>query len=69
MLEDLNMEKGFEIERIKKTEIKLEKLKISKTIVDSIRKPAISKKCYHALLGFYLCQSRIHNIIDLIMYD
>ena len=35
------------IERIKKIEIKLEKLKISKTIVDTIKKSAISEKCLH----------------------
>ena len=47
------MEKGFEIERIKNIEIKLEKLKISKTIVDAITKSVISKKkkkyLYHIL--------------------
>ena len=36
------MEKGFEIE-IKNIEIKLEKLKIPKTIVDAITKSVISK--------------------------
>ena len=40
------MEKGFEIERIKNIEIKLEKLKIPKTIVDAITKSVISKKKY-----------------------
>ena len=46
------MEKGFEIERIKNIEIKLEKLKIPKTIVDAITKSVISKKkkyLYHIL--------------------
>ena len=46
----LEMEKGFEIERIKTIEIKLEKLEISKTIVDTIKKWVTSKKyLYHIL--------------------
>ena len=47
LIGDLNMEKGLEIEKIKKIEIKLEKLKISKTIVDTIKKSVISEKCLH----------------------
>ena len=46
---DLNMEKGLEIERIRKIEIRPEKLKISKTIVDSIKKSVISEKCLHQI--------------------
>ena len=38
------MEKGFEIERIKKIEIKLEKLKIPKTIVDELQNQLFQKK-------------------------
>ena len=44
LIGDLNMEKGLEIEKIKKTTKKLEKLKISKTI-DTIKKSVISEKC------------------------
>ena len=45
-LDDLNMEKRIEIEEIKEIEIKLEKLKISKIIVNTI----ISKRyLYHIL--------------------
>ena len=36
------MEKGFEIEEIKVIEIKIERLKIPKTIVDTIKKLIIS---------------------------
>ena len=36
------MEKGFEIEEIKEIEIKLDRLKIPKTIVDTIKKLIIS---------------------------
>ena len=43
------MEKGLEIERIRKIEIRLEKLKISKAIVDSIKKSVISGKCLHQI--------------------
>ena len=49
LIGDLNMEKGLEIERIRKIEIRLEKLKISKTIVDSIKKSVISEKCLHQI--------------------
>ena len=49
-LGDLNMKKGFEIGRIKKIEIKLEKLKILKTMVDAITGLVISEKhLYHIL--------------------
>ena len=44
------MEKRFEVERTKKIEIKLEKLKILKTIVDAITESVIPKKyLYHIL--------------------
>ena len=47
---DLDMEKRFEIGRMRKIEIKLEKLKMPKTIVDAITKSVISKKyLYHIL--------------------
>ena len=46
LLRNLNIEKEFEIERIKKIEIKLEKLKIPKTIVDAITESVISKNIY-----------------------
>ena len=50
LLDDLNMEKGIEIEEIKEIEIKLEKLKIPKTIVDTTEKLIISEKyLYHIL--------------------
>ena len=38
------MEKGFEIKEIKEIEIKLEKLKISKTIVNTVKKLVISER-------------------------
>ena len=42
------MEKGLETEKVTKIEIKLEKLKISKTIVDPIKKSVISeKRCFN----------------------
>ena len=44
---DWNIGKGFEIEGILKIEIKLEKIKLSKTIADAIKKSVISKKCLH----------------------
>ena len=48
LINHLNIEKGLEIERIKKIEIKLEKIKLSKTIADTIKKSVISEKClYH----------------------
>ena len=50
LLGDLNMEKGIEIEEMKEIEIKLEKLKIPKTIVNTIKNLIISEKClYHIL--------------------
>ena len=47
LIGDLNMEKGLGIEKIKRLEIKLEKLKISQTIVDTIKKSVISEKYLH----------------------
>ena len=47
---DLNIENGLEIERLKKIEIKLEKIKLSKTIADTIKKSVISEKCLHHIL-------------------
>ena len=46
LIGDLNMEKGLCIEKIKKKkiEIKLEKLKVSKIIADTIKKSVISEK-------------------------
>ena len=50
LLDDLNMEKGLEIESIKKIEIKLKNLKIPKRIVNKIRKLVIPEKyLYHIL--------------------
>lgn len=43
------MEKGFEIKEIKEIEIKLERLKISKTIVNTIKKLVISEKYMHQI--------------------
>ena len=51
LLRDLNMEKRFEIERMKKIEVKLEKLKIPKTIVDAITESIILKKYLYQILG------------------
>ena len=50
LLDDLNMENGLEIERIKKIEIKPGKLKIPKIIVNIIRKLVISEKYLHHIL-------------------
>ena len=44
------MEKGFEITRLKKIEIKLEKPKMPKTIVDTITESVISKKYLYPIL-------------------
>ena len=44
---DLNVEKGLGIERIKKIETKLQKIKLSKTIADTTKKSVISEKCLH----------------------
>ena len=50
LISDLNTEKGFEIEKIKKRKIKLEKVKILKTIVNIIRKSVIPERyLYHIL--------------------
>ena len=58
LLRDLNMEKGIEIEQIKEIEIKLEKLKIPKTIVNTIRKLITSEKyLYHNLRHRRYCAS------------
>ena len=58
LLRDLNMEKGIEIEQIKEIEIKLEKLKIPKTIVNTIRKLITSEKyLYHILRHRRYCAS------------
>ena len=50
LLGDLNIEKGLNIEKIKKIEIKLEKLKIPKTITDAITESVISKKYLYNIL-------------------
>ena len=50
LLGDLNMENGIEIERMKEIKIKLEKLKIPKTIVNRIRKLVIPKRYFHHIL-------------------
>ena len=47
LINHLNIGKGLEIWRIKKTEIKLEKITLSKTIADTIKKSVISEKCLH----------------------
>ena len=46
LLSDLNMEKGTEIEEIKEIEIKLEKLKIPKTIFNTVKKNSYFKKMF-----------------------
>ena len=49
LLTDLNMGKGFEIDEIKKIEIKLEELKLPK-VVNTIRESIIPEKyLYHIL--------------------
>ena len=45
LIDDFKMKKGLEPKKIKKIEIKLEKLRISKTIIDAIKKSVISEKC------------------------
>ena len=50
LLSDLNIEKGLEIEEIKEIEIGLEKLKIPKTTVNTIRKLIIPEKYMHHIL-------------------
>ena len=47
LIGDLNMEKGLCIKKNKKKKIKLEKLKVSKIIADTIKKSVISEKCLH----------------------
>ena len=50
------MEKEIEIERIKKLEMRLKKLKVSKTIVNAVGKLVISEKyLYHILNHEKLC--------------
>ena len=44
LIGNFNLEKRFEIEKIKKIEIKLQKLKRSKIIVDTIKKFVIAEK-------------------------
>ena len=44
------MEKRIEIDEIKKIEIKLEKLKIRKAIVNTIRKSVIPEKYSHHIV-------------------
>ena len=44
------MEKRIEIDQIKKIEIKLEKLKIRKAIVNTIRKSVIREKYSHYIV-------------------
>ena len=45
-----NIVKWLEIERIKETEIKLQKIKLSLTIADATKKSVISEKCLHHIL-------------------
>ena len=44
LIGELNMEKRLDIEKI---EIKLQKLKISKILLDTMKKSVISEKCLH----------------------
>ena len=50
LLGDLNMVKGIKIEEIKEKEIKLERLKILKTIVNAFIKLIIPEKYLHPIL-------------------
>ena len=50
LLGDLNMEKGIEKEEIKEIELKLEKLKIPKIIINAIRKLVIPEKYLYYIL-------------------
>ena len=50
LLGDFNMEKRIEIEEIMKIEMKLEKLKIPTTMINTIKKSIISEKCMHHIL-------------------
>ena len=45
-MKNLNIEEGLWIERIRKIEIKLEKIKLSKAIADTIKKSLISEKSF-----------------------
>ena len=45
LINSLNIEKRLEIERIKKTKIKFEKIELLKTIADTSKKSVISEKC------------------------
>ena len=47
LINSFNIEKRLEIERIKKTKIKLEKIELLKTIADTSKKSVISEKCLH----------------------
>ena len=47
LINSFNIEKRLEIERIKKTKIKLEKTELLKTIADTSKKSVISEKCLH----------------------
>ena len=51
LLSYLNMEKGFEIEGIMETGMKLEKLKVPITVINTIKKSIISEKYMHRILG------------------
>ena len=64
LINDLNIEKWLEIERIKKKEIKLEKIKLSKTVVDTIKKSVVSKKCL-----YYIWRQKILFLIEDIKVD
>ena len=50
ILDDLNIEKRLGIREMKEIEIKLEKLKIPKTIVNIITKSVIPEKYLHPML-------------------
>ena len=50
LLGDLNLKKGFEIEEIIEIEIKLEKLKIPTTVINTIKKSIISEEYMHHIL-------------------
>ena len=58
------MERGFDIDRIKKREIKLEELKIPKIIVNTIKKSVIPEKYLcHILRYKRYCAKDIKNIM------
>ena len=50
LLGNLNIEKGIQIEAIKEIEMELEKLKIPKTIVNTIKNLIISEKYLGCIL-------------------